>query len=91
MKGLLLFLESNKLAINYLNSISEFNFECTFIVILVKKIKVQAIVDFGAPINIICIKLVKKPGIHPNIVHYKEYGTIGLHITVLKEAYSALP
>ena len=78
------------LSINHLNTDSS-NIECTFVDILDNNQSVRAIVDSGAPMNIISTKLVKRLGVPPDIEHKKEYGTAGPHNTTLQGAYLALP
>jgi dUTPase len=58
---------------------------------MVNKIKIQAIVDSGAPCNIILSKLVKKLGLQPDIDHQQNYGTAGTETVQSLGAYSALP
>ena len=82
---------ADKLDIHTVNeTISPYS-ECTYADIFVCKIKVRAIIDSGAPINIVSTKLVKRLGIAPDIAHHKEYGTAGPHSTMSEGAYSALP
>ena len=78
------------LSINHLNTDSS-NIECTFVDILVNNQSVRAIVDLGAPMNIISTKLVKRLGVPPDIEHKKEYGTAGPHNTTSQGAYLVLP
>ena len=63
----------------------------TYVDISVNKIKVQAIVDSGAPCNIISSKLVKKLGLQPDLDYDQEYGTAGTEKVRSLGAYSALP
>ena len=76
------------LSISHLNTDSS-KIECTFVDILVNNQSVRAIVDLGAPINIIYTKLVKRLGVPPDIEHKKEYGTAGPHNTTSQGAYLA--
>ena len=59
--------------------------------ILVNNQSVRAIVDLGAPMNIISTKLVKRLGVPPDIEHKKKYGTAGPRNTTSQGAYLALP
>ncbi|KAJ9067370.1 DNA damage-inducible protein 1 [Entomophthora muscae] len=63
---------------------------CTYADIFVNKLKVQAIIDTGAPINIVSSKLVQQMGLAPDIDHKKQYGTSGLDCTTTQGAYSTL-
>ena len=65
--------------------------ECTYVDILVNNYPVRAIVDSGAPINIISTKLVSKIGLKPDLEYACEYGTAGTHSVMSKGAYSSLP
>ena len=65
--------------------------ECTYVDILVNNYPVRAIVDSGAPINIISTKLVSKIGLKPDLEYSHEYGTAGTHSVMSKGAYSSLP
>ena len=65
--------------------------DCTYVDIWVNKIKIQAIVDTGAPINVVSTKFDKILGIAPDIALQKEFGTAGLQPTVSQGAYSAPP
>lgn len=51
--------------------------DCTYADYFVNKVKVQAIVDCGAPGNIILTSLMKKIKLAPNIDHLVVYGTAG--------------
>ncbi|KAJ9072569.1 hypothetical protein DSO57_1026144 [Entomophthora muscae] len=51
----------------------------------------QAIINTGAPINIVSSKLVRKMGLAPDIDHKKQYSTALLDCTTAQEEYSALP
>ncbi|KAJ9085600.1 hypothetical protein DSO57_1012398 [Entomophthora muscae] len=74
------------LDIHLVNKISSFYSECTYADIFVNKIKVQAIIDMGAPINIFSTRLVKRLGLAPDIDHWKQYGTVGLTVTTAQGA-----
>ena len=65
--------------------------DCTYVDMWVNKIKIQAIVDTGAPINVVSTKFAKRLGIAPDIAYQKEFGTAGLQPTTSQGAYSALP
>ncbi|KAJ9066139.1 DNA damage-inducible protein 1 [Entomophthora muscae] len=82
---------ADDLDIHLVNKISSSYSECTYADIFVNKIKVQAIIDTGAPINIVSTRLVKRLGLAPDIGHWKQYGTAGLTVTTAQGAYSALP
>ena len=77
--------------IHALNSKSSSYSECTYADISVNKVKVRAIIDSGAPINIVSTRLVKKLGLAPDVAHCQTYGTAGPETTTLLGAYSALP
>ncbi|KAJ9082848.1 DNA damage-inducible protein 1 [Entomophthora muscae] len=79
------------LDIYLVNKISSSCSECTSVDIFVNKIKVQAIIDMGAPINIVSTCLIKRLGLAPEIDHQKQYGTAGLTVTTAQGEYSALP
>ncbi|KAJ9065024.1 hypothetical protein DSO57_1024221 [Entomophthora muscae] len=79
------------LYIHLVNKISSSYSECTYTDIFENKTKVQAIIDTGAPINIISTCLVKRLGLAPDIYHQKQYGTSGLTLTTAQGVYSALP
>ena len=57
----------------------------------VNKVKIRAIVDTGAPINIISTRFAKRLGIALDLDHCKEFGTAGTQSTTAQGAYSALP
>ncbi|KAJ9068363.1 DNA damage-inducible protein 1 [Entomophthora muscae] len=82
---------ADDLDIHLVNKISSSYSECTYADIFVNKIKVQAIIDMGAPINIVFTCLVKRLGLAPDIDHRKQYDTAGLTVVTAQEAYSALP
>ena len=65
--------------------------DCTYVDMWVNKIKIRAIVDTGAPINVVSTKFAKQLGIAPDIAYQKEFGTAGLQPTTSQGAYSALP
>ncbi|KAJ9084122.1 hypothetical protein DSO57_1027594 [Entomophthora muscae] len=82
---------ANNLNIHLVNIIGSSCSECTYADIFVNKLKVQAIIDTGAPINIVSSKLVRQMGLAPDIDHKKQYGTAGLDCTAAQGVYSALP
>ncbi|KAJ9076690.1 DNA damage-inducible protein 1 [Entomophthora muscae] len=82
---------ADNLDIHLVSKISYYYSECTYADIFVNKIKVQAIIDTGAPINIVSTCLVKFLGLAPDIDHQKQHGTAGLTVTTAQGAYSALP
>ena len=55
------------------------------------RVKIRAIIDTGALINVISTHFAKKLGIAPDIDFHKEFGTAGSQSTVTQGAYSALP
>ncbi|KAJ9059327.1 DNA damage-inducible protein 1 [Entomophthora muscae] len=77
--------------IHLVNNIGSSYSECTYADIFVNKLKVQAIIDTGAPINIVSSKLVQQMGLAPDIDHKKSYGTAELDCTTAQGAYSVLP
>ncbi|KAJ9055619.1 hypothetical protein DSO57_1002094 [Entomophthora muscae] len=81
----------DNLNIHYVNKISSSYSECTYADIFLNNIKVQTIIDMGAPINIVSTHLVKRLGLAHDIDHRKQYGTAGLTVTTVQGAYSALP
>ncbi|KAJ9088000.1 DNA damage-inducible protein 1, partial [Entomophthora muscae] len=66
---------ANNLDIHLVNKIGSSYSECTYADIFVNKLKVQAIIDTGAPINIVSSNMVQ----------------LGLDCTTAQGAYSALP
>ncbi|KAJ9051730.1 DNA damage-inducible protein 1 [Entomophthora muscae] len=82
---------ADDLDIHLVNKISSSYSECTYADIFVNKIKVRAIIDTGAPINIVSTHLVKRLGLAPDIDHWKQYGTAGLTVTTAQGTYSTLP
>ena len=62
--------------------------QCSFIDIMVNKVAVRAIVDLGAPGNIISTKLVKKLGLLPDIAHKQVFGTAGPASLISLGAYT---
>ncbi|KAJ9077266.1 DNA damage-inducible protein 1 [Entomophthora muscae] len=81
----------NNLDIHLVNKIGSSYSECTYADIFVNKLKMQAIIDTGAPINIVSSKLVRKMGLAPDIDHKKQYSTAVLDCTTAQGGYSALP
>ncbi|KAJ9067051.1 DNA damage-inducible protein 1 [Entomophthora muscae] len=82
---------ANNLDINLVKNIGSSYSEYTYADIFVNKLKVQAIIDTGFPINIVSSKLVRQMGLAPDIDHKKQYGTAGLECTTAQGVYSALP
>ncbi|KAJ9062876.1 DNA damage-inducible protein 1 [Entomophthora muscae] len=82
---------ANNLDIHLVNNIGSSYSECTYADIFVNKLKVQAIINTGAPINIVSSKLVRQMGLAPDIDHKKSFGTAGLDCTTNQGAYSTLP
>ncbi|KAJ9053707.1 DNA damage-inducible protein 1 [Entomophthora muscae] len=81
---------ANNLNIHLVNNIDSSYSECTYADIFVNKLKVRAIIDTGAPINIVSSKLVRQMWLAPDIDHKKSYGTAGLDCTIAQGAYSVL-
>ena len=65
--------------------------DCTYLYIWVNKVKIRAIVDIKAPINVILTCFTKKLGIDPDIDFCKEFGIAGLQFIFNQGFYSALP
>ncbi|KAJ9083122.1 DNA damage-inducible protein 1 [Entomophthora muscae] len=85
------FLSTTKnLDIPLVNNIGSSYSECTYGYIFVNKLKVQAIINTGAPINIVSSKLVRQMGLALDIDHKKSYGTAGIDCTIAQGAYSTL-
>ncbi|KAJ9072009.1 hypothetical protein DSO57_1031622 [Entomophthora muscae] len=72
---------ANNLDIHLVNNIGYSYSECTYADIFVNKLKVQDIINTGAPINIVSSKLVQCMSLAPDIDHKKQYGTAGLDCT----------
>ncbi|KAJ9074321.1 DNA damage-inducible protein 1 [Entomophthora muscae] len=81
---------SNNPSIHLVNENSTYS-DCTYCNILVNKVKVQAIIDSGALVNIVSTTLVKQLKIAPNVYYCKQYDNTGLVPTVFQGMYSALP
>ncbi|KAJ9073245.1 DNA damage-inducible protein 1 [Entomophthora muscae] len=81
---------ANNLDIHLVNNISSYS-ECTYADIFVNKLKVRAIIDTGAPINIVSSQLMRQMGLAPDIDHKKQCGTAGLDCTTAQGAYDTLP
>ncbi|KAJ9073229.1 DNA damage-inducible protein 1 [Entomophthora muscae] len=79
------------LDIHLVKKISSSYSEFIYADIFVNKIKVRAIIDMRAHINIVSMCLVKLLGLAPDIDHQRQYGTAGLTFTIAQGAYSALP
>ncbi|KAJ9064108.1 hypothetical protein DSO57_1033814 [Entomophthora muscae] len=73
---------ADNLDIHLVNKIGSSYSKCTYADIFVNKLKVRAIIDTGAPINIVSSKLVQQVGLAPEINHRKQYGTAGLDCTM---------
>ncbi|KAJ9086953.1 DNA damage-inducible protein 1 [Entomophthora muscae] len=65
--------------------------DSTYIDIMVHKVKVQAIIDSGAPGNIISSQLVKKLKLAPDLDYQEVFGTAGPLTTKAMGAYLSLP
>ncbi|KAJ9054751.1 hypothetical protein DSO57_1010838 [Entomophthora muscae] len=65
--------------------------DCTYIELVVHKLWVRAILDSGAPGNIVSTRLVKKLKLAPDLDYNEEFGTAGLDKTKALGAYSSLP
>ncbi|KAJ9048495.1 DNA damage-inducible protein 1 [Entomophthora muscae] len=81
---------SNNPLIHLVNKNSTYS-DCTYFDILVNKVKVQAIIDSGALVNIVPTTLVKRLKIAPNVDYCKQYGNAGPVPTVSQGIYSVLP
>ncbi|KAJ9055751.1 hypothetical protein DSO57_1000609 [Entomophthora muscae] len=64
---------------------------CTYIELIVHKLRVRAILDYGAPGNIVSTRLVKKLKLEPDLDYNKGFGTTGPDITKALGSYSSLP
>ncbi|KAJ9075467.1 hypothetical protein DSO57_1035862 [Entomophthora muscae] len=62
---------ANNLDIHLVNNIGSSYSKCTYTDIFVNKLKVQAIINTGAPINIVSSKLVRQVGLAPDIDYKK--------------------
>ena len=51
--------------------------DCTYIELVVHKLQVRAILDLGAPGNIVSTRLVKKLNLAPDLDYEEEFGTTG--------------
>ncbi|KAJ9068500.1 hypothetical protein DSO57_1028094 [Entomophthora muscae] len=65
--------------------------DCTYIKLVAHKLCVRAILDSGAPGNIVSTRLVKKLKLAPDLDYNKEFGTAGPDRTKALGAYSSLP
>ncbi|KAJ9060011.1 hypothetical protein DSO57_1035425 [Entomophthora muscae] len=65
--------------------------DCMYCDILVNKVKVRAIIDSSALVNIVSTTLVKQLKIAPDVDYCKQYGNAGPVTTVSQGMYSALP
>ncbi|KAJ9064926.1 hypothetical protein DSO57_1025264 [Entomophthora muscae] len=65
--------------------------DCTYIDMMVHKVKVQATIDSGAPGNIISLQLVKKLKLAPDLDYQEVFGMTGPLTTKAMDAYLALP
>ncbi|KAJ9088264.1 hypothetical protein DSO57_1024846 [Entomophthora muscae] len=63
----------------------------TYIKLVVHKLWLRAILDSGAPGNIVLTRLVKKLKLAPDLDYNEEFGTVGLDKTKALGAYSSLP
>ena len=72
-------------------SMSEDRHDCTYIDLVVNKTRVRAILDSGAPGNIISTRLVKKLKLAPDLDCKDEFGTAGPFTTQALGAYSSIP
>ncbi|KAJ9073880.1 DNA damage-inducible protein 1 [Entomophthora muscae] len=82
---------ADNLDIHLVNNIRSSYSECTYTDIFVNKLKVRAIINTGALINIVSSKLIQQMGLAPDIDHKKSYVIAGLDCTIAQGAYSALP
>ncbi|KAJ9078651.1 hypothetical protein DSO57_1004608 [Entomophthora muscae] len=81
---------SNNTSIHLVNKNSTYS-DCTYCDILVNKVKVQAIIDSGTPVNIVSTTLVKQLKIVPNVDYCKQYGNAGPTPTFPKECTVCCP
>ncbi|KAJ9049495.1 hypothetical protein DSO57_1023733 [Entomophthora muscae] len=65
--------------------------DCIYIDMVVHKVKVKAIIDSGAPGNIVSSRLVKKLKLAPDLGYQEVFGTEGPLTTKAMSAYSSLP
>ncbi|KAJ9071981.1 hypothetical protein DSO57_1031859 [Entomophthora muscae] len=65
--------------------------DCTYIDMVVHKVKVRAIIDSGAPGNIVSFRLVKKLKVVPDLDYQEVFGTVSPLTTKAMDAYSSLP
>ncbi|KAJ9077735.1 Ankyrin repeat and SOCS box protein 3 [Entomophthora muscae] len=65
--------------------------DCTYIDMVVHKVKVRAIIDSGAPGNIVSSKLMKKLKLAPDLDYQEVFGTADLLTTKAMGACSSLP
>ncbi|KAJ9082315.1 hypothetical protein DSO57_1005763 [Entomophthora muscae] len=65
--------------------------DCTYIDMMVHKVNVQAIIDSGAPGNIISLQLVKKLKLAPDLDYQEVFGMAVPLTTKAMGAYSSLP
>ena len=71
--------------------IPSFGTHVTTIEVFVNKVKVLAVIDTGAPVNVISTNLVKKIKLAPDLPYTEKYGTAGPISTNAVGAYSLLP
>ena len=64
---------------------------CTYIDMVVNKVKVRAIIDSGAPNNIVSSRLVKRLKLAPDLDYQEEFGTAGPATTKAMGAFTSLP
>ncbi|KAJ9069771.1 hypothetical protein DSO57_1015265 [Entomophthora muscae] len=87
-------LKSKGLDMNKIRKISSPNYEdqqnCTYIELVVQKLRVQAILDSGAPGNIVLTRLVKKLKLVLDLDYEEEFRTDGPERTKAMGAYSSL-
>ena len=82
---------TNGLVLHAVNSkLIESDYECIYINIFVNHRKVIAILDTGAPDNIVSSKLVKAMKISPDLPFNKVFGIAGPNTTQAQGAYSGL-
>lgn len=82
--------QNNKFDVLQLHRKIEGLMECTYIDIKVNKIKVGAILDTGAPSNIVSTKLAKTIKLAQDLEFKEEFGTAGPYPIKAKGAYSSL-
>ena len=81
---------NSQIVLNVLDSFTDV-IEYICFLIWFNKVKVRAIIDSGAPINIVSTKLINCLKLLSDIYHAKTYGTAGLSSTTLVGAITYCP